>query len=345
MLFLLLLLLTAAAGGAGYLFYLQQEGELKSTRQDLARLTKEVNDAVFEARRQQSQFNTSMERISAVESSVAAIPNLDIGYARVRLTLSEAEHLLQAAEWQLQLYQDSQSALFALEKAYTRLDSFRDDRALERTTLSLRRLISVLKTLQMPDVEGVLRDTQRLQNRILLLPPVRNWQDEDLSRIYSVAPLAVQGTGGASEPGDDEGESDGAERSWYQKVWDQIVDIRPMTLLGHLSIDSHNQTVLWENLLLLVSRIQSAALHANQAIYNTALDDIIRLVNAAYPEDIRQKAAVIQLITEMQGQVVAVNLPDLANVRKELASAIDNYERTHTGKSATVAPSEADAAR
>lgn len=334
---LLFLLLIAAAVGTVYRYYHLHSQELKVTHQRMADMRNEISRATLAASAQQRQFEQGMSRMASIESSLAAIPSLDAGHAGVRLSLSETEHLLQAAQWQLQLYQDTAAALFALEKAHERLDKFRDHRALERVALSVRRLISVMKTLQQPDIEGVLRSTQRLQNLILSLPPVRQWQDNDLAKILNIAP-----TQGSAQPRPRPGAAAQpaalVEQEWYQRLWSYVVEVRPATLLGHLSQDSHNQTLLWENLLLLVSRVQSAALHRDRSVYQSTLDEILRLINAAYPGELKQKSAVTQLVGQLRLEVISVNLPDLTAIRKDLANAVDKYDQTLTGRPTIKAP-------
>ncbi len=249
---------------------------------DISRIEQGIADAVAEAQQ------------SIVQTIEAA--NTDNRAARREWLLAETEYLLQTANTALQMANDPEAALAALQGADERLQSLADPN-LTATREVLSDEIAALVALPRPDIQGIALTLGSLAARVELLPLLAGAEER-----YDEA-----GTGEAPE----------------QPGWRRAVGAFKNALGGMVSVQKDNADIapllapqqrffLYRNLELQLESARLAALRADNANYSESLNAATRWLNNRF--DVSQPAVGSALATldELAQADVAPERPDIA---------------------------------
>jgi uncharacterized protein HemX len=233
-------------------------------------------------------------RMSNLENSVAALQGASAG-ARDTWLLAEAEYYMQIANAQLQLGNNPQLAMLALEMADERVVQMANP-ALTDVRRALSDELAALEAMEKPDLQGA---TLTLAS---------------LARVVDSLPLRAAGsTAGASEGAADE-EQGAAGRAWdsVKDAMSGLVKVTPPDEETRVLLTPDAARLIRNNLALQLQAARLALLRGEQAIFEQSLEDADALLAQYFDGGSAQVASAQDTIAEIRDSMVAVTAPDIS---------------------------------
>ena len=233
-------------------------------------------------------------RMSNLENSVAALQGASAG-ARDTWLLAEAEYYMQIANAQLQLGNNPQLAMLALEMADERVVQMANP-ALTDVRRALAGELAALEAMEKPDLEGA---TLTLAS---------------LARVVDSLPLRTAGSSTGSDDGAAEEEQNAAARAWAsaREAMSGLVKVTPPDEETRALLTPDATQLIRSNLALQLQAARLALLRGEQAIFEQSLDDADALLMQYFDGGSAQVASVQETIAEIRNSMVAVKAPDIS---------------------------------
>jgi uroporphyrin-3 C-methyltransferase len=283
-------------------------GRVDESRESLSSLDDNLDDLVssdeaLESRiaNLQDEFERGSElldslpgRMSNIENSVAALQGASAG-ARDTWLLAEAEYYMQIANAQLQLGNNPQLAMLALEMADERVVQMADP-ALTDVRRSLADELAALEAMEKPDLQGA---TLTLAS---------------LARVVDSLPLRAAGsTAGSADSVPDE-EAGAASRAWasVKEAMSGLVKVTPPDEETRALLTPDAAQLIRSNLALQLQAARLALLRGEQAIFDQSLEDADALLAEYFDSRSAQVASAQETIAEIRDTMVAVTAPDIS---------------------------------
>jgi uncharacterized protein HemX len=238
-------------------------------------------------------LNSLPPRVSAVESSVAALAGISAG-ARETFLLAEAEYYLQIGNAQLQLASNPQLAALALGMADERVMQLSDP-ALTAVRRAIADELAAMSVMKKPDLEGA----------ILTLA--------SLARVVESLPLASD-TAADGGPDTVDGEQSGVDRAWdtVKDAMSGLVKVTPPDQAKLALVSPDAEYFLRNNIALQLQSARLALLRGEQAIFEQSLDDTSALLNTYFDVSSAQVASALLTISEIRENVINAATPDIS---------------------------------
>jgi len=233
-------------------------------------------------------------RMSNLENSVAAMQGASAG-ARDTWLLAEAEYYMQIANAQLQLGNNPQLAMLALEMADERVVQMANP-ALTDVRRALAEELAALEAMEKPDLEGA---TLTLAS---------------LARVVDSLPLRAPG-GEARESGEAASEEQGAAaRAWasVKEAMSGLVKVTPPDEETRALLTPDAAHLIRSNLALQLQAARLALLRGEQSIFEQSLEDADALLAEYFDGDSAQVKSAQATIAEISDSMVAVAAPDIS---------------------------------
>jgi uroporphyrin-3 C-methyltransferase len=233
-------------------------------------------------------------RMSNLENSVAAMQGASAG-ARDTWLLAEAEYYMQIANAQLQLGNNPQLAMLALEMADERVVQMANP-ALTDVRRALAEELAALEAMEKPDLEGA---TLTLAS---------------LARVVDSLPLRAPG-GEARESGEAANEEQGAAaRAWtsVKEAMSGLVKVTPPDEETRALLTPDAAHLIRSNLALQLQAARLALLRGEQSIFEQSLEDADALLAEYFDGDSAQVKSAQATIAEISDSMVAVAAPDIS---------------------------------
>ena len=233
-------------------------------------------------------------RMSNLENSVAALQGASAG-ARDSWLLAEAEYYMQIANAQLQLGNNPQLAMLALEMADERVVQMANP-ALTDVRRALADELAALEAMEKPDLQGA---TLTLAS---------------LARVVDSLPLnsAEGAADGAAGPEDEE--AGAAARAWasVKEALSGLVKVTPPDEDKRALLTPDTARLVRGNLALQLLAARLALLRGEQAVFEQSLDDADTLLTQYFDSDSAQVTSAMDTIAEIRGSMVTVTAPDIS---------------------------------
>ena len=257
-------------------------------------LESRIADLQHEFERRAEIMDSLPRRMSNLENSVAALQGASAG-ARDTWLLAEAEYYMQIANAQLQLGNNPQLAMLALEMADERVVQMANP-ALTDVRRALSDELAALEAMERPDLQGA---TLTLAS---------------LARVVDSLPLRAAGNA-ADDTGSASGEEPGAAgRAWasVKEAMSGLVKVTPPDeeVLALLTPDAAQ--LIRSNLALQLQAARLALLRGEQAIFEQSLEDADALLDQYFDGRSAQVESVQDTIAEIRDTMVAVKAPDIS---------------------------------
>jgi uroporphyrin-3 C-methyltransferase len=233
-------------------------------------------------------------RMSNLESSVAALQGASAG-ARDSWLLAEAEYYMQLANAQLQLGNNPQLAMLALEMADERVVQMANP-ALTDVRRALADELAALEAMEKPDLQGA---TLTLAS---------------LARVVDSLPLdSDEGTADGPAGPEDE-ETGAAARAWasVKEALSGLVKVTPPGEDKRALLTPDTARLIRGNLALQLLAARLALLRGEQAVFEQSLDDADALLTQYFDADSAQVTSAKDTIAEIRDSMVAVTAPDIS---------------------------------
>ena len=257
-------------------------------------LESRIADLQDEFERRAAMLDSLPGRMSNIENSVAALQGASAG-ARDTWLLAEAEYYMQIANAQLQLGNNPQLAMLALEMADERVVQMADP-ALTDVRRSLADELAALEAMEKPDLQGA---TLTLAS---------------LARVVDSLPLRAAGsTAGSADSMPDE-EAGAASRAWasVKEAMSGLVKVTPPDEETRALLTPDAAQLIRSNLALQLQAARLALLRGEQAIFEQSLEDADALLAQYFDSSSAQVASAQDTITEIRDTMVAVAAPDIS---------------------------------
>jgi uroporphyrin-3 C-methyltransferase len=233
-------------------------------------------------------------RMSNLENSVAAMQGASAG-ARDTWLLAEAEYYMQIANAQLQLGNNPQLAMLALEMADERVVQMANP-ALTDVRRALSDELAALEAMEKPDLQGA---TLTLAS---------------LARVVDSLPLRPAGSAARETEGDADAEAGAAGRAWasVKEAMSGLVKVTPPDEETRALLTPDAASLIRSNLALQLQAARLALLRGEQAIFEQSLEDADALLTQYFDSGSAQVASAQDTIAEIRDSMVAVTAPDIS---------------------------------
>jgi len=210
--------------------------------------------------------------------------------------VSEIAYLVKMANLRLTTQHDVTSALILLKQANQEINSLNDPQ-MENFREALVKNITDLQAITPIDMIALSDKLTQLQNNVptlsILVAPKPN------TSILENTPHQAQ-------------------KKWWDRAWDNIrASLKQLVVITHQSEDipammtPDQQIYLQENLQLLISQAQWAALNHNSALYQSSLKQTQDWVNKYYVQNSANTQAFLKSLDELLAIDLSPNYPDL----------------------------------
>ena len=232
--------------------------------------------------------------MSNIENSVAAMQGASAG-ARDTWLLAEAEYYMQIANAQLQLGNNPQLAMLALEMADERVVQMANP-ALTDVRRALAEELAALEAMEKPDLEGTM----------LTLA--------SLSRVVDSLPLRAAGNDARKTDGAADEEQGAAARAWdsVKDAMSGLVKVTPPDEETRALLTPDAAHLIRSNLALQLQAARLALLRGEQAIFEQSLEDADALLEQYFDGGSAQVRSAQATIAEIRDSMVAVTAPDIS---------------------------------
>ena len=233
-------------------------------------------------------------RMSNLENSVAALQGASAG-ARDSWLLAEAEYYMQIANAQLQLGNNPQLAMLALEMADERVVQMANP-ALTDVRRALADELAALEAMEKPDLQGATLTLASLARVVDSLP------------LYSEEGTADRGAGPEGE------ETGAAARAWasVKEALSGLVRVTPPDEDKRALLTPDTARLIRGNLALQLQAARLALLRGEQAVFEQSLDDADALLTQYFDAESAQVTSAMDTIAELRDSMVAVTAPDIS---------------------------------
>ena len=233
-------------------------------------------------------------RMSNLENSVAALQGASAG-ARDTWLLAEAEYYMQIANAQLQLGNNPQLAMLALEMADERVVQMANP-ALTDVRRALADELAALEAMEKPDLQGA---TLTLAS---------------LARVVDSLPLRSEGGAADAVEGRADEETGAVARAWaaVKEAFSGLVKVTPPDEDKRAMLTPDAAQLLRSNLALQLQAARLALLRGEQAVFEQSLDDADALLGQYFDADSAQVSSARETIAEIRDSMVAVTAPDIS---------------------------------
>ncbi len=233
-------------------------------------------------------------RMSNLENSVAAMQGAAAG-ARDTWLLAEAEYYMQIANAQLQLGNNPQLAMLALEMADERVVQMANP-ALTDVRRALAEELAALEAMEKPDLEGTMLTLASL-SRVVDSLPLRAAGDE--ARESGRAAVDEQGA---------------AARAWasVKEALSGLVKVTPPDEETRALLTPDAAHLIRSNLALQLQAARLALLRGEQAIFEQSLEDADALLTQYFDGSSAQVKSAQATIAEIRDSMVATTAPDIS---------------------------------
>ena len=283
-------------------------GRIDESRASLSRLDEGLedlvsSDEVLETRlaelqrdidRRSDLLDSLPGRTSNLENSIAALQGASAG-ARDTWLLAEAEYYMQIANAQLQLGNNPQLAMLALEMADERVVQMANP-ALTDVRRALAGELAALEAMEKPDLEGT---TLTLAS---------------LARVVDSLPLRAASGQSGQAGGAPEEEQGAAARAWssVKDAMSGLVRVTPPDEETRALLTPDAAQLIRSNLALQLQAARLGLVRGEQAIFEQSLEDANALLVEYFDVDSAQVASVRDTIAEIRDSMVAVKAPDIS---------------------------------
>jgi uncharacterized protein HemX len=283
-------------------------GRVDESRESLSTLDASLEDLVssdeaLESRiaglqddfeRQAELLESLPGRVSNLENSVAALQGASAG-ARDTWLLAEAEYYMQIANAQLQLGNNPQLAMLALEMADERVVQMANP-ALTDVRRALTDELAALEAMEKPDLQGA---TLTLAS---------------LARVVDSLPLRPAGSAADDMKSGADGEPGAAGRAWasVKEAMSGLVKVTPPDEETRALLTPDAARLIRSNLALQLQAARLALLRGEQAIFEQSLEDADALLEQYFDGGSAQVASAQATIAEIRDSMVAVTAPDIS---------------------------------
>lgn len=335
------------AGGATFLLSQSLEKtrseltqQLEKTRGNLSDITIKLNgdvngqlstltDKIGHITSEQQQFQnlvSSQQNATETLSKTLEVSNqqmlqsIDVlfkqkGRERIGWVLAEVEYLLLIANHSLQLQNDVQTAIAALEAADSRLLDTGDPGTIESRT-KIRDEIQSLKSLQQPDIVGM---AARLSSVIKSVPtlPVKYTQLNTKDKIDALI---------EKKASHDASDLEQAGKDFLRELRGLVV-FRKMDEVPKALMTPDQQFFLQQNLQLKLETARRALLMGQQALFADSLNEATQWLQDFFDLEVPQVRQAIEELKTLQGMSLATNMPDVSGSIKVLRSYHNELEK------------------
>jgi uncharacterized protein HemX len=257
-------------------------------------LESRIGDLQRDLERRADMLDSLPGRMSNVENSVAAMQGASAG-ARDTWLLAEAEYYMQIANAQLQLGNNPQLAMLALEMADERVVQMANP-ALTDVRRALAEELAALEAMEKPDLEGTM----------LTLA--------SLSRVVDSLPLRAAGNDARETGGAADEEQGAAARAWgsVKDAMSGLVKVTPPDEETRALLTPDAAHLIRSNLALQLQAARLALLRGEQAIFEQSLEDADALLEQYFDGGSAQVKSAQATIAEIRDSMVAVAAPDIS---------------------------------
>jgi uroporphyrin-3 C-methyltransferase len=257
-------------------------------------LESQLADLQRDLQRRADLLDSVPGRMSNLEKSVAAMQGASAG-ARDTWLLAEAEYYMQIANAQLQLGNNPQLAMLALEMADERVVQMANP-ALTDVRRALAEEVAALEAMEKPDLEGT---TLTLAS---------------LARVVDSLPLRAPG-GETRESGSSADEQQGAAARAWASVKDALsglVKVTPPDEQTRALLTPDAAHLIRSSLALQLQAARLALLRGEQSIFEQSLEDADALLTQYFDASNTQVKSAQATIAEIRDSMVAVATPDIS---------------------------------
>lgn len=274
---------------------------------ELASIERQVNELA-------RQDESILPRLARLEDAISSLQGISAG-VRETWMLAEAEYYLQVANAELQLANNPEVALLALEYADERVRQLADP-GLTGVRRALSREIQALEGYERADVEGVTLALANLAERVDALP-----LDEQV--VESPA---------AEEPLDPEAE--GLSRAWasVKEAFSDLVSVRRADEAVQPLMSPDAAHFLRANLALQFQAARLAFLRGEQAVFRESLQNAADWLERYYDADSRAVQSALDTIEETRDARLQGSPPDISESLRLLRQYQSQREMNTAGR-------------
>ncbi|MEL7185210.1 MAG: uroporphyrinogen-III C-methyltransferase [Pseudomonadota bacterium] len=260
---------------------------------DISAVRRDVDD-------QLALLNSLPSRMTTLENSVASLAGISEG-ARETFLLSEAEYYMQIANAQLQLANNPELAMLALQMADERVSQLADP-GLTAVRRAVSDELAALEVMEKPDLEGA---TLTLSS---------------LARVVESLPLASDQSNEATDEALSDEERGALERAWSstKEAMSGLVKVTPPEQAQLAIISPDAEQFLRNNIALQLQAARLALLRGENAIFMQSLDDASDLLTAYFDTNSEQVGAALQTIDDVREGVFTTTPPDISGSLRQL---------------------------
>lgn len=276
----------------------------------LSQLRQMVSDQRSDDRAARGQLNARLQQLQAqLETQQQRLVDLAAS-DRSDWQLAEAEYLMQLANQRLLLGGDIKAALEQLTAADAALRRI-EDSALLPTRAALAKDIAALKAVEIVDVEGI----------YLTIAAV----SEQAEQLHLIQSMDIQNAPAPPEEqaADWSGRLQTGLRAALAKL-DQLVQIRRRDEPYKPLLAPQYEAALRQNLKLMFEQAQMALLSGNQKLYEHSLSKARNWLTTYFTVDEHATQAVATAIDELKARRITMDLPDIADSRRELKAYLNS---------------------
>ncbi|ERL51230.1 hypothetical protein BJB45_15115 [Halomonas huangheensis] len=226
---------------------------------------------------------------------------------------AEAAYLLRLANQRLQLERDVEGAAALLRTADNRLREA-DNPALVPVRRAIAEELAALQGVPRVDRTGLYLALNAEQEQIAALPLAQDIKEFTADTTIAEAPS-------------------GPWQEQLSKIGSELKDLvvvrhhdQPLEAL----ISPEQETYLRQSLRLVIEQSQVALLKEEQGLYDASLDKAIKLLEGYYDMDDEAVQAVVARLTELKGESIHPELPDISASQQALARFIEQRFEART---------------
>lgn len=288
----------------------EKTGQLESgVNERRQAMTQTIDGIKTEFTDYKTEVNQTLDRVLAELSKEQSADSRDWLHA-------EAAYLLRLANQRLQLERDVEGAAALLRTADNRLREA-DNPALVPVRRAIAEELAALQGVPRIDRTGLYLALNAEQEQIAGLPLAQDIEELTADTTIAEAP---------SGPWQEQLSKIGSELK-------DLVVVRHHDQALEALITPEQESYLRQSLRLVIEQSQVALLKEEQDLYEASLDKAIKLLEGYYDLDDSGVQAVITSLTELKGESIHPELPDISASQQALASFIEQrFEERNSGQ-------------
>lgn len=315
----LALLLAIAAGGGVYWVWLQGQQQstaldvkFAGTRSEIASASSQLDGRINELLAAQTKFAEAQRNL---EQSLSGLHE-ELGRDRNAWAIAETVYFLQLANARLQLLQDVDTALEALNIADKRLQALGDPGFIP-VREKLKMEITALQAVAQTDLTGTALNIGALVAQIPNLP------------FHALSTRAQQEVDAAAEMAEEQP----AWRQELNKAWlvmKQLVEVRRTDKRIEPLLKPEEQHLLVQNIQLQLQTARIAVMQRDSRLYKDSLETAAQWINNAYDLDADITRSTLEQIKVLAAIELSPQLPDISASLRLLRKMSDDRVKTTT---------------